>query len=413
MLIDKLRSARSVVGKFEKGLSANVAFLGLYNAEPHFARLESWIPHLKHLEGEKPSIVLVDNASTDSTPDFMTYMTDRLRELQWNVVAATNPINLGGWGSLQLNLDLLSDFSWVTTFHQDDIYEAGHLRDHAELCRSSATDLGLISSEANSVDSQGRKLGYPRGAWFTEANITSAEMFLALIRSHYLPFSGATFRMAFLKQADIPWTSTAFPDTELLLSGIPDWKYMYTEQPKVTYLENPFSESHSLGVQERRHGASLALLRVFGSQGFAQMVSKLESEEFVAFCGNLRGALVVRLGDSELTRMVYAFALDVAVRSRIGKRGVSSHFEVLSKGYAEVEDWFAANMSSELGHFENGRAIESRGKIGRGHSSSKRMSVKAPLLLIVGLLPEKLLKRFWVRIMRLRISKKIWPQWDY
>lgn len=413
MLIDKLRSARSVDGKFEKGLSANVAFLGLYNAEPHFVRLESWIPNLQQLEGERASIVLVDNASTDSTPDFMSDMAARLRELHWNVVTATNPINLGGWGSLQLNLDLLSDFSWVTTFHQDDIYEASHLKDHIKLCRSAASDLGLIASEANSVDSQGKKLGYPRGAWFTGANMTSAEMFLALIRSHYLPFSGATFRMAFLREADIPWTSTAFPDTELLLRGLSDWKYMYTEQPKVTYLENPFSESHSLGVQERRHGASLALLRVFGSHGFAQMVSKLESEKFLAFCENLQGALEVRLGDSELTRMVHAFALDVAVRSRIGKMGVSSHFEVLSKGYAEVEDWFAANLSSELGHFETGRAIESRVKVGRTLSKKKHMGVKAPILLVVGLLPEKLLKRFWVRIMRLRISKKIWPQWDY
>ena len=413
MLIDKLRSARSIDGKFEKGLSANVAFLGLYNAEPHFDRLRSWIPNLQRVEGEQPCIILVDNASTDSTPDFVSEMTARLRELQWNVVTATNPINLGGWGSLQLNLDLLSDFSWVTTFHQDDIYELSHLREHIELCRSAATDLGLIASEANSVDLQGRKLGYPRGAWFAGANMTSAEIFLALIRSHYLPFSGGTFRMSFLEQADIPWTSTAFPDTEMLLRGLPGWKYMYTEQPKVTYLENPHSESHSLGVQERRHGATLALLRVFGGQGFAELVSKLESEEFVAFCEKLHGALEVRLGNSELTRMVYAFALDVAVTSRIGSMEVYSHFEVLSKGYAEVEDWFAANLSSELGHFETGRAIESRVEMGRRHSSSKRVSMKARILLIAGLLPEKLVKRFWVSIMRLRIFRKIWRQWDY
>ncbi len=160
-------------------------------------------------------------------------------------------------------------------------------------------------------------------------------------------------------------------------SGLPDWKYMYTEQPKVTYLENPFSESHSLGLQERRHGASLALLRVLAAMALPNWSQNSSQRNLWHSARTCRGALKVRLGDSELTRMVHAFALDVAVRSRIGTMGASSHFEVLSKGYAEVEDWFAANLSSELGQFETGKAIESRIKVGRRHTSRKHMSVKA------------------------------------
>ncbi len=88
-------------------------------------RLESWVPNLQQLEGESSSIVLVDNASTDSTPDFMSQMAI-FEEISLEC-RYRHQSSVSGWmGFVATQPRPLDDFSWVTTFHQDDIYMTSH-----------------------------------------------------------------------------------------------------------------------------------------------------------------------------------------------------------------------------------------------------------------------------------------------
>jgi len=64
MLINEPRAAREVIGDVTSLKCSSVIFLGLYNSEPFFSKIEKWLPSI---EAKYSSILIVDTASTDGT----------------------------------------------------------------------------------------------------------------------------------------------------------------------------------------------------------------------------------------------------------------------------------------------------------------------------------------------------------
>jgi glycosyltransferase involved in cell wall biosynthesis len=359
-----------------------------------------------------PQILIVDNASTDGSATAIYEMCGKLREHGWQVALVRNPINLGGWGSLNLNLDLISNFGWVTTFHQDDQYAPNHLIEHMRACKLARKNVGMVSSESVSIDEKGRVLGYPRGAWMQSQEATQVNVFLNLIRNHFLPFSGASFRVEFLLQSNIPWTSTAFPDTELLLGGIPLWNYEYLEEPKVTYLENMQSESHSLNSVSRDHGSAAALLRIFSSAKFLNLVCGLENQEFNDFCFELVQALRVRFSQQVLARTVARYAIETAIEIR-SKSGYEVDYEAIFVLYLEDEDFDAAKLARRLLAFQNDNQYSIDKQLNQRESPDLAHHFLKPLFLrILGRLPSRCLKLLWRALFRFKITRRALRQWD-
>jgi len=412
MLINQIRSNRGVEGSLDRNLGEHVAYLGLYNPKNHLKTITDWLAAFDRPLSIHPQILIVDNASTDGSAPAIYEMCGRLRDHGWQVALVRNPINLGGWGSLNLNLDLLYNFGWVTTFHQDDRYASNHLIEHIRACRFARTNVGMVSSESVSIDEKGRVLGYPRGAWMQSQDATQAKVFVNLIRNHFLPFSGASFRVEFLKQSSIPWTSTAFPDTELLLGGIPLWHYEYLEEPKVTYLENLHSESHSLNSLSRDHGSASALLRIFSSEMFLNLVCSLENQDFSDFCFELVQALRVRFSQAVLARTLARYALETAIEMR-SKSGYKVDYAAISDLYVEDEDFAAATLATRLHAFQNDYQYPIDKRLDNCESPDLAPHFLKPLFLrILGHLPSRYLKLLWRALFRCKITRRVLRQWD-
>jgi hypothetical protein len=412
MLLTDIRKSRKIQGQLQTGINQHVAYLGLYNPSPFIGRIGNSLKNLELSSAKSRSMLIVDNASNDGSQEEVSNLVTALEALGWQVLFVRNPINLGGWGSLQLNLDLIKDFNWVTTFHQDDLYAPDHIEINIRLSEEVEENVALISREAVSVDSKGRILGYPRAAWFMADSPSPEQVFIGLLRNHFLPFSGSAFRLKFLNDYQIPWTSTAFPDTELLLSGIPKWSYTYSSQSQVTYLENPTSESHSLGQISRDFGAALAILRVFEREGFSSLTSNLSPERFSRFIDDLELAIKSRLRDQELARLIFGHGLQLAMESR-AKSGVHSDYAALEKIYCDVGDTFAANLAKRLGEFALGSTTVSVRELNlQNHAESKYRTPKTVILRSLGKLPKETLKKFWQLVHKSSFFRKIFPHWD-
>jgi hypothetical protein len=410
--LTEIRNLREIRGQLQTENNQHVAYLGLYNPSPYISRIGDWIKSLSTPFEKSRSILIVDNASIDGSEEEVCNLTVTLEDLGWRVLFVRNPINLGGWGSLQLNLDLISDFKWVTTFHQDDFYSPDHLAINERLSFEVAENVALISREAVSVDSKNQKLGYPRAAWLVSESQEPEEVFIGLIRNHFLPFSGAAFRMEFLNEYQVPWTSTSFPDTEILLSGIPKWSYVYNSDSEVTYFENPESESHSLGQTSRDYGAALALLRVFERDGFSALTSDLGPEKFSCFMDDLWLSIQSRIKDQVLANLVFGHGLQVGMKSR-SKAGLDTNYVALENLYLAVEDCFAANLAKRFEGLRVGSEVSEVRNFNIATTRERsRRTPKTFILHILGRLPQKALRKFWLIIFKSRIFRKNFPNWD-
>jgi glycosyltransferase involved in cell wall biosynthesis len=412
MQVNRLLAQREIEGSLDCTLGNHVAFLGIYNAKDYINDIIKWTTTLDLAPNTRPQILIVDNASTDGSGSAIRKLARTLVDQDWKVALVTNPINLGGWGSINLNLDLISQFEWVTTFHQDDQYACNHLREHIRACAGVGSNVGMISSESASTDKAGNILGYPRGTWIQSTNPNPSKIFLNLVKNHFLPFSGASFRIKFLLDTRIPWTSTAFPDTELLLRGLPVWNYLHLDEPRVTYLENETSESHSLNLASRQRGSVSALLRVFSAESFLTLVCQMETDEFRVFCFELIKAIEVRLSERTLAKMVARFAIELSIERRIIS-GLDCDYSALSELYAGDGDLAAASLATRLQYFQNEQQIYnleevvSEAKLAPVNSSTKLL-----VLRILGRLPRHRLMRFWKFVLRFSLARKILRHWD-
>lgn len=413
MLIDEIRSARHEIGDLSCLSSEGVVFLGLYNTESYRAKIEKWLPAL--ITGDTP-ILIVDNSSADDTWLWMQNFLMTLLK-QKKVVLARNPVNLGGYGSLATSLDLLSSAKWVMTLHQDDEYLPGHLESHKAAMKSVPDQTGMISSESQSVTANGRKLSYPRGTWLLGKNPSAADIFIAHLKNHCYPFSGASFRIKMLLEIQVPWHSTAFPDTEIVLRALPRWTFHSIEKSTVRYLENPKSESHLLNREQKDFGAFMALVRVFRSAGFSELSQSLASDEVDDFAIAVHNSLAMRLGDAELGKVIQVIAQEAIIEA-IGINSKSA--ELLIPAFDVIGDTQATNNLKTQANFrkniydEAQEAFADKAQyISRVNLTRTKDSKYAKVPTVLGQLPRPISRFLYLTLLRVPAIKKLLPQWDF
>jgi hypothetical protein len=309
--LEKIRGDREIYGDPNLITENQVAYLGLFNPTRYWTSLTSW---LGRLEKAGYPLVVVDNQSNDKS------WSNTIRDIKAiypNSLFVRNPINLGGFGSLAVNIDLLKNSEWVTTFHQDDSYSPNHLLEHGKLTSSCRNDVAIISSEQESFSPRGARLGYPRASWMLGNAANAKALFLANLKHHTLAFSGATFRIKMLEDISIPWHSTAFPDTEIVLKMLPKWTGLVTSASIVKYLENPVSESHSLQDSEKSLGATMSLIRVFSTTNFRDLCNSLEEDELEVFVKEMLIGISTRISETRAASTVRLVALE-AIAQHLG-----------------------------------------------------------------------------------------------
>jgi glycosyltransferase involved in cell wall biosynthesis len=413
MLINELRAAREVIGDVTSLKRNSVIFLGLYNSGQFFGKIEKWLPSI---EAKSLAILIVDNASTDGTWNWAQEVLTPLLP-NANVVLVRNPVNLGAGGSLLVNLDFLSSAEWVMTLHQDDEYSPNHLEEHLKIMNQASSSLGMISSESRSFSPGGKELSYPRGAWLLGPDASAADVFIGHLKNHSFPFSGASFRVEMLNNIPILWHSTAFPDTEMVLRAIPKWSFHYISTATVRYLENPKSESHALSQGQRELGSFLALVRVFRSQEFSNLLRELEVLELGDFAVGVNSALKIRLTDATLLGLIQAIAQETILESSGLNRTSAA---LLSPAFRDIGDFQAHNTLSNLAAFgERESSIESEGTIvfvqpayRVDDSAAKRWSTRL-LPTLLGALPRWLSRFIYIRVLRTSRIKITQPQWNF
>lgn len=287
-------------------------FVGLYNAENY------WSDVVEYLEGQTQkecNLLLVDNASSDQT--WALVQSWRPQEFK-HVVKVRNPANLGGAGSLFVNLDLVKT-EWVMTCHQDDWYYPNHLETHLKIISSASDRTAMVTTSMDSLGPAGHHpKPMPRANWISSQR-TSADVFLTNLRFHSLPFPAASFRKKALASLEIPWHDTSFPDTEMVLCLAGAWDFMSDSKCTMAYRENPKSESHLITGKQRRVGQARALIRVFQSESFKGLLRSLEAREWDDFFRHAEESIDLRLGGLEQSRDVkLALAESFAVSLNYG-----------------------------------------------------------------------------------------------
>lgn len=379
----------------------HVVFLGLYNADKFREKISNWLPNLD-LSGTK--LLVVDNCSTDSTESWMLKL---LETLEYPYEYRRNEMNLGGYGSLLNNISGLGKEGWVTTLHQDDSYPRNHVQAHRHEIRLQAySDLGMICTEAVSVDTDNFRLSFPRGNWLLSKEWDAVEIFLAHLRNHIFPFSGATFRVVVLSEFKIPWHSTAFPDTELVMKMIGKYRIVYSTGEPVQYLENPTSEFHSLDNFQREFGAFQALIRVFSHKTFEQICLQVSASEHKVFMASLRNGIELRIRDQTLKMALTQFAME-RVAEIIGLNPTVSI--ELSQGYRSVGDKFAVEILSRL----SGLPVEYRSAGQQSNIKAKFDVPRCVAKFVAIFIPLRLQKKLFSQIMRTRLGKALFPQWNF
>jgi hypothetical protein len=113
-----------------------------------------------------------------------------------------------------------------------------------------------------------------------------------------------------LEEISIPWHSTAFPDTEIVLKMLPKWTGLVTSASIVKYLENPISESHSIQESEKNLGATMSLIRVFSAPYFGDLCRSLEENEVEEFVREMLIGLSTRISETRAASTVRLVALE-------------------------------------------------------------------------------------------------------
>ena len=382
----------------------HVVFLGIYNADRFRSKIENWLPDL---DLSQAHLLIADNCSSDSS---MKWLTTFAQKLPNNVTLIRNEKNFGGYGNLSRNLPRFSNAKWVTTLHQDDLYLSAHVRNHREIIEASSSDVGMICSEAKSITEAKRTIPYPRASWLIGQDADPVTIFLANLKHHTYPFSGATFSREVLESYPIPWHSTAFPDTEIVMKMCVEYKFRFSSEVTVEYLENTESESHSLSSSQREFGAFQALIRVFSHPNYKALCGLVEEENRPAFVEALVSGLSQRISDENLRLLLTQSALEITAGYMGTFPQLATH---LSRGYLSIGDQSAVNVLGALGA-RNLVQLGTPAKV--WESTSTR--VKSPRLSAIqlqtfGALPTVLRKGLFRSAMKTKLGKKLFPAWNF
>lgn len=380
----------------------HIVYLGIFNADRFRTKIESWLPKLD-LDGTH--LVIGDNCSSDTS---LSWISELVKKMNVQYTVISNKRNYGGYGGFAVNFVRFPSTKWFTTLHQDDRYRADHIQKHRAVLSSQHSKPGMICSEYESVLPNGKKVAYPRANWLLGKSPDIATVFLANLRNHAYPFSGATFSREIFEKFPIPWYSSAFPDTEIVLKMCAEYRVVFAAGLTVEYMENPLSESHSLSPAQREFGSFQALIRVFAHDNFAKVCHSVAIPDRRGFILSLIEGIAVRFKDEILRRLMTQFALEQSAQHL----GVFSDLaKELAKGYKSVQDIRAVEVLASMGEFESSELCE-ESHLPNASESKPNSNVKYhKVYLFFGLLPlgaRKVVFRLMTRSAFLRHKMRAW-----
>jgi hypothetical protein len=305
--LDWLRRDRKTVGQFSGGFAPKTTvFLGLFEGKQY---LKARIKELEAQTSQDFYLLIVDNCSSDFELDYtQDFMIDSpIFKDRYQIVR--NPVNVGGHGSLQLNVDLIKT-PWITTVHQDDQYLPSHIATHLQEINKCSDEIISVSTDLGSLNADGKKQPVPpRANWFIE-NKNQFDQFLAIVAEQVIPFPALSIRTSFVEQNLVPWHTAAFSDSEQTLRGLMRGKHEFIRKQTVLYRENPISESHTQGETVRIYSATLGLLRVFGSNEFVNFLRGVAKDARGTFASKLESAINRRISNPDYEKLLWSMCLE-------------------------------------------------------------------------------------------------------
>ena len=302
-----LRVGRKTLGSLDLGLHLNTTvFLGLYKGEQY---IKERIQDLEAQTSQDFYLVVVDNCSPGFDLSTLSNLLESSKKFANRYIIIQNPINLGGLGSFQLNLDLIPT-SWITFFHQDDKYLPNHVESHLQAIKSGNESLTAVSTDLGSLNSEGKKVPVPpRANWFID-NSSEQAIFLANVAEQVVPFASLSMRKAIFEADQVAMHTVAFSDSEQTLKSLMRGEHEFIKKQTVLYRENPISESHTQGAKVRTFSATIGLLKVFASDLFIDYARKISSNDRGPFVAKLEEAIRRRIQDSAFADLVWTTALE-------------------------------------------------------------------------------------------------------
>jgi hypothetical protein len=289
------------------GLHLNTTvFLGLYKGEQY---IKERIQDLEAQTSQDFYLVIVDNCSPGFDLSTLSNLLESSKKFANRYKLVQNPINLGGLGSFQLNLDLVPT-AWITFFHQDDKYLPNHVESHLQAIKSGNESLSSVSTDLGSLNSEGKKVPVPpRANWFID-NSSEQATFLANVAEQVVPFASLSMRKAIFEADQVAMHTVAFSDSEQTLKSLMRGEHEFIKKQTVLYRENPISESHTQGSKVRTYSATIGLLKVFASDMFIDFARKISPNDRGPFVAKLEDAIRRRILDSAFADLVWTTALE-------------------------------------------------------------------------------------------------------
>ena len=305
--LDWLRRDRKTLGKFSGGSEfRTTVFLGLYEGKQY---LEARIKELEAQSSQDFYLLIVDNCSFDFEMNYTEALLLASPIFKDRFQIVQNPVNLGGQGSFQLNLDLVQT-PWITTVHQDDQYLPNHVATHLQEINKCPDEIISMSTDTGSLRADGKKQPVPpRANWFIE-NKTQYDQFLAIVAEQVIPFPALSIRTSFAQRDEVPWHTAAFSDSEQTLRSLMLGKHEFIRKQTVLYRENPNSESHTQGETVRIYSATLGLLRVFGSNEFVNFLRGVAKDTRGTFASKLESAINRRISNPDYAQLLWSMCLE-------------------------------------------------------------------------------------------------------
>ena len=276
-------------------------FLGVYNGAQF---LDSILEQIRLQEIKEFPLLIVDNASTDWS---WKKIIDWPPEIKSRAKIIRNPINVGGIGTLVLNLFEV-ETPWLVTLHQDDIYLPNHLSILTQSMNSATQDELVLFTDMGTVNLKGQRAPtLIRQSWIAELS-TRSSSFIANLVQQSVSYPSAAFRTSALGEIDIPWHSTSFPDTEITLLQAPTGRFKFIPEQTMLYRVNPDSTSRDLDPKERILGPFASLARVMASESFLRLCSEVKEGDRSSFSRAVLDGIGMRLGESPFSEMVKLIA---------------------------------------------------------------------------------------------------------
>lgn len=317
-------------------------FLGIFNGDQF---LDSLLQQLLLQEVQGFPLLIVENASTDASWERLNNWPP---EIKMRAKLVRNPINVGGIGTLVLNLGEV-ETPWLVTLHQDDVYLPDHIQTLTQSIELAAEDELVVYTDMGTVDLQGKiEATLIRQSWIADVS-TRESSFIANLVQQSVSYPSAAFRTSALVRANIPWHSTSFPDTETTLLQSPLGTFKFVPKQTMLYRVNPDSTSRDLDPKERILGPFASLTRVMASESFYLLCMGVQDGNRSSFSKSVLRGIEMRLGQSPLCELVKLIASETMALAWDYTEPTSR--EQIMQTYKLAEDGRTTRLLEELGAF--------------------------------------------------------------